>query len=509
MTRDIGVLYRIVFNNIHIYSIIKKHLRLFNFFYGTRYFSSVEEFYQFKFIQYLSCIMVDIKETFDLNQLPPNIRSIEIFSIYKKCEIIPLTKDSSNSLKKIKIIGYHSKPKIKHIIKHNNIVGFGCNLWNVRNLVFPNTIRKLDITYNTTIKKGWLPQNLTKLSISLPRKTAIEDYALPNSLKELSIDFELGNNDIKMELKSNYLTHLTNLEKFTLNHNSCEENLLSDDFQIPESVTKLALFCEKLPESFNLEVDFNIKLRSNMFPPNLTHLTMCHPDYPKFNNGGYPLIEENIFPNTLTYLNIGDNFNQDIGINVLPHQLKTLKLGNRYNKKIIKESIPPTLEYFEIGYSLEYVEQPILLNCVFNCFDYYKQFQSSPTLLKSLIVRTPYRLSASDFTEMIKDKTNLEYLELDFFFDLEIEQISLPPNNKIKTLVFNNSNYTKILNLDYFPNLQVLILKNSSSPIITTSNIDNLNITIEIPITNANTLNLIDPIFHRFIKLTKKRIKYL
>ncbi|EGC34838.1 hypothetical protein DICPUDRAFT_152895 [Dictyostelium purpureum] len=475
MTRDIGVLYRIVFNNIYLYSIIKKHLRLFNFFYGTRYFGSVKEFYQFKFIKYLSCITLDIKETFDLNQLPPNITSIEIFSPYKKCNIIPLTKDSS-----------------------------------------------------------WLPQNLTKLSIIFPRGTVIEDYALPNTLKELYIGFELGDKEIKKELKSNYLTHLTNLEKFTLAHNFYEENQLSNDFQIPESVTKLNLFCEKLPESFkypsrlvklktlnlnfinsdgisilpnsctSLDVDFDIKLQPNMFPPNLVHLTMYHPDYPKFNNGGYPLIEENIFPNTLTYLKIGGNFNQDIGINVLPHQLKTLKLGNGYKKKMIKESIPPTLEYFEIGYSLGYLEQPILLNCIFNCFDYYKQFQSSPTLLKYLVVRTPYRLSASDFTEMLKDKTNLEYLELDFLFNLEIEQTSLPPNNKIKTLVFNNSDYTKILNLDYFPNLQVLILKNRSNPIITTSNIDNLNITIKIPVTNTKTINSIDPIFHRFIKLTKK-----
>ncbi|EGC34965.1 hypothetical protein DICPUDRAFT_94663 [Dictyostelium purpureum] len=363
---------------------------------------------------------------------------------------------------------------------------------------FPDSLIHLEIKCKDLKTK--LPINLTSLHIQTSKE--IKDYSLPSLLKYLYIS---TCQPLSSRLLPKYLLSLeTDADSIGVS-------------VLPETLQRLIL----RTDGSGL-LNFNIKLLPKMMPSSLTYLNFDFDGYGSFNNGGFPMIEENIFPSTLTYLNLGNGFNQPIGVNTLPNSgnLKTLILGISFSQEIVSNSIPPSVLYFHIKNSS--YQHFIKLNNPYTVIkicdsnnNYFRLYKPNPQDLRVL------RLS-SNFNEPIhslelRNKTNLEYLQLNKLFNHDLLLEDLPINNSIKVLILGNS-FNKLIHLEYFQNLETLIIKNSNPKIIASIfyNNDNKNDpiynfynlkVIEVRAGNNRFLDGLEEVFYQFVRLSKEKEK--
>ncbi|EGC37341.1 hypothetical protein DICPUDRAFT_91656 [Dictyostelium purpureum] len=233
-----------------------------------------------------------------------------------------------------------------------------------------------------------------------------------------------------------------------------------------------------------------------MFPSSLTSIEFIGILFD--NDGGNLLAEDNLFPSSLTYLNLGDTFNEPItGLKVLPESLKTLILGERYYHRINGGSIPSGLELLQIK-NQKYNKFPIKLpnpKTIVDCCNYYKQFEKNFEKLISFKAPKEFRASINPELFTLNNRYSLKYLDLSENLVPEIVFSELQ-SNFIKTLVLGDYDYSEIINIDNFPHLETLIV-NDGCPLVDHNNLK----TIIVNRKCTKFLDLLDRNFHDIIKL--------
>ncbi|KAN0053051.1 hypothetical protein ACTA71_012533 [Dictyostelium dimigraforme] len=208
----------------------------------------------------------------------------------------------------------------------NQVIGRSSILYNIKCI-------KLD-SFNQTIQKNSFPSTVSHLS--LPSLTCqINENVLQDGLMYLELN--LYNSPI---LPNTIPTSVQVLILPSFNHSLIPKS-------IPSSITELSL------------KSFNQPLETNVIPPSVTKLS-----FNKFNQN----IDENL-PESLTYLDLGDDFDIELNCSSIPDSILTfisgygftksltcfdkssitnLKLYN-YNLEIEPNSFPQSLEYLTLG----------------------------------------------------------------------------------------------------------------------------------------------------------------
>ncbi|EGC30675.1 hypothetical protein DICPUDRAFT_157564 [Dictyostelium purpureum] len=371
------------------------------------------------------------------------------------------------------------------------------------------------------------PQNLKYLFINC--KTF--NFQLPIGLKELIIYTQL-----------NYLNDTSNkpvlpksLEKLTIKMGTdCEIPL--DHKMVPINLKYLKWSTNSIIDSFGEVViprslehlefthsfsvnqkpsypPFNLKLLPHQLPITLKYISFDDKN-DSFENGGYPLMGENIFPQSITYINFGASFNQNIGSSLSKcFFLKTVIFGVNFNQILQCDAFPPSLQILilknpQYKHLIQLKNKKTLVKCC-NIENYLLQFENdikSNCELYNLCIPLNYKYPLSRLN--LKNKVNLEYLEFDLGYKQPILPEDLPLDNNIKTVSFTSSS-GQIINLEHFKKLQTIIINNDSNPtIVTTTTINNQlkhynfynlkSIEVSNPL-NSKFLDSLDPIFYQFI----------
>ncbi|EGC40502.1 hypothetical protein DICPUDRAFT_146663 [Dictyostelium purpureum] len=222
--------------------------------------------------------------------LPKNIESL----VCDKCFI----KTIPSWLKSIEISTYPTSVSESMFNNTPNLKSLTVFCYDGYITKFPESLTELYLfEYFNKMDKNTFPKGLKKLTLqcTLRKGQTIESKeVLPESLEELVVCDYSGSIDLDLEVLP------SNLQKLTI------EQGFSIEKELPKGLKEL-----------NISVSPNYQLKPNHLPPSLTSLTFIN----GFNNNQQPLIESNIFPSTLTYLNLGTDFNQSIGNETLPSGL--------------------------------------------------------------------------------------------------------------------------------------------------------------------------------------------
>lgn len=289
--------------------------------------------------------------------------------------------------------------------------------------VLPKTLTKLNLgnSYNCRIYHGTLPGELTYLNLGNAFNKQIDENILPKKLLYLNLGWT-------------YTYGLDNI--------------------LPKSITHLKLsiyYCNYWPDLPNLiKLEFTNKLDGYIAQPKIKkcmNTNLYNIKYLKFDVGIFN--SNNKLPETLTYLNLGDEFNDIIN---LPENLIELHFGYKFNQPILNRSIntngiiipnnlrhlsfctffnqilpenclPLSLEYLKFGY---YYNQPIYHNVL-------------PKFLKELHF-------GNDFNQPLLSGVlpeSLTCLQFNEMFDQNIDDILLP---NIKYMSFGGKFTHKIPN---------------------------------------------------------------
>ncbi len=179
------------------------------------------------------------------------------------------------------------------------------------------TILSFGYCFNTPLELGTLPSGLTKLGFGYCFNQFIKPFVLPPKLARLN----LGRSRFNRPLTS--LLHITNLQKLKLAH----YNLPTERF--PSSLVDL-----------RFRFAFNHPLQEGMFPQNLTRL--CFGE--EFNQ------EVDFLPHGLLYLGFKGRFNRRIAPGILPKRLLSLSFGYSFNKPFEPDVLPSSLLYLKLGF---------------------------------------------------------------------------------------------------------------------------------------------------------------
>ncbi|EGC39505.1 hypothetical protein DICPUDRAFT_74949 [Dictyostelium purpureum] len=570
LIRDISSLFRLVFNNIFLKSIIFKIIRDINNYiikkcFKYKSFQSVYSLDHFKYKNKIKRANIFythnyLKEYFEY--LPKNITSLKIEGSFfqKSPEKLPFwikSLEIPNTTTPISSIVSNIASLETLIITRgnylNNIIELKCG-------DLPSSLKKLVVNFGSLVlSKGVLPYGLEKLSVydidkiekgSIPETLkelyldesifrSLKDYSYlalpgylpngihtmdiviknqtfiiyPDSLKYLKIKCKQFTDEINFNLPSQLeslsidVNSTKDLMKFTndvfpnglkLLHLSCCSNITNNRVGDKEVTSIFPDTIESLTIS---NVMFNEKLTCRSLPPNIKHLQLGQ--YSIFNNSGSPLIDPTIFPQSLTFIDLGSSFNQVIGPNVLPLGLLILKLGKFFNKIITKESIPSSLKLLEIT-NLDYyhtipVQNPYTL---VDCRYYHSQFMSFPENLVS------FKSSNTDgdliYPGLLMKAKFLEFLDLNCNINYSLLTLKL-----IKKIVLRSHHE---INLENFQCLETIIVWETAEPLITTSkqlivinnnikevhNFYNLH-SIKIDPRNHSFVESLSPVFYRFL----------
>ena len=82
-------------------------------------------------------------------------------------------------------------------------------------------------------------------------------------------------------------------------------------------------------------LECEMKVKENMIPPNVTHLTL------HFNQ----IIKKNIIPPNVTHLIFGFNFDLPIMSNIIPSNVTHLTFGFKFNQPLIPNIIPSSVTH--------------------------------------------------------------------------------------------------------------------------------------------------------------------
>ncbi|EGC33998.1 hypothetical protein DICPUDRAFT_153870 [Dictyostelium purpureum] len=354
------------------------------------------------------------------------------------------------------------------------------------------------------------PETLTSLHIGineLPR-----GFKFPKGMEHLFLTLSKVVNPKKTAKIFSKLVNLVELKLEILMEADLSQ---SSDDAYDISILPRGLKILELGNTFG--VLFNEPLLPNQLPPSLEHLEFINGPYSAFSNKFMPLSQDNIFPASLTQVYFDSGFNQSIGTNAFPKngKLKELAFGEGFNKVIDQYNIPPSLERLIIS-NENYHHIPIIVNnpnltIQFERGIEFKEkwlyYTSRPKELLSISFFGHENLFGTQ-KYSLKNKINLENLDLGYGFSKDINENDLPLNNKIKTLTIGNS-FRKVLNLDYFKNLETIVI-GFSTPIIKTSNINNNTPNfyklkqIKVPLSSIDFISDLDPIFYQFLKIVSK-----
>jgi len=141
----------------------------------------------------------------------------------------------------------------------------------------------------------------------------------------------------KISCSHNQLTDIDLYDlDWTLKELDCENNLITEFAEIPNTLIKLNIKSNPLKKLiFNPDSNFDSPIETLGLSDCLTHLKFGW----KFN---HPV--DNL-PSELIVLNLGDKFNCPIF--KLPPKLKYLSIGDEFNKEL--KNLPDTLIYIDLG----------------------------------------------------------------------------------------------------------------------------------------------------------------
>ncbi|EGC34085.1 hypothetical protein DICPUDRAFT_92282 [Dictyostelium purpureum] len=580
--------FNLVWKNIYLRKLILYYLKVYNIFFGIRTFDSVESLLKFKNKEYLSQVIIDNSIKKDMvrtnAKIPSWIQLIHIPSYYdqsilkdaynlhtlciygNECtiEIPPNTLPAS--ITDLKLYGYTFE--ILQDVLPKNLKKFSYSVRN-NNTITENSLPDslLELTFHLQIindqfpiKRGFLPKGLLTLNFdSIFDLELPNDFELPPSLTSLNIKCKELNFKLPPTLKILTLRVYRSFIKenalpSSLEHLSISTLIINDQIYhyqqlshklITSNITSLVLGNNTpIIDKFGISIlpkclkslsfrNCNERLLPWLLPKGLVNLNF-QSTFASFDNAGYPLIEDNIFPNSLKYINFGASYNQPIGINVLPRSgnLKTVIFGCCFSQIIHPDSIPSSVELLVIKNSN--YEHPIVLSnnpkTLIKCENinrYIKQFEHTPEQLEALALPVFFNAQLSCLS--LQNFVNLKKLIFDFEFNQEILEKDLPLNNRIQTLELGKE-FNKVLYLDYFKNLECLIINGANPTLQTTittlQNNDDENgdvgetktynfyslKVIEVTIdTSTKFLDNLDPMYYQFIKLIKKhnsKLKY-
>ncbi|EGC32577.1 hypothetical protein DICPUDRAFT_155444 [Dictyostelium purpureum] len=327
---------------------------------------------------------------------------------------------------------------------------------------FPKSLKTLEIicrgTFNSTLPNCLKVLKFSVDDINLNTSSTKEPIQLPPNLEKL--DIHLGNSN--QFINNHQMIPSKNCKSLKyLKINCTQINDTEGDSIFPNSIETLII------------TGACFQIKPNMLPRNLKSLSFEKP----YN---YPLVEDGLFPETLTHLTFYE-FNQKIGANVFPENLKLLDLGIGSNYKLHEHSIPLGLldlkiRYQNYTYLLFLKDRPNLIISTY----YYRQFIEylCPKQLRILKPSSDVDIDLSVL--QLNDKSNLELLEIPSLFNYKIYQKDLPTNNNIKTLIIGD-HFINPLDLDLFPNLELLVVGESNPSIkyshnITKSKLKQINV---------------------------------
>ncbi|EGC39765.1 hypothetical protein DICPUDRAFT_74709 [Dictyostelium purpureum] len=576
---DNSHLFFLIWRNIYLNSKIFKELRIHKVIGDCSVeFETLDSFNSFKNKEYLNDITISFNNENLESIIPRNVKEIGFNGMRKSFSNVPSWVESVhiNTLFKWSIISTAKNLKTlfvhSEIIKeiHSNtipqsVTDLSLHLYKYRlkgdllpknleslsiqpiskvffedNIIFPSTLKRLKIgmsvpSFETKVN---LPAGLELLSIlgsiiiseSYIFPQSLEDLKfrtvelytpLPNSLKKLSlyVATKIGESVLPPNLE--HMGLITGIEMDpkiipkklkTLQTNISSLVDWNGASILPDTLVNL-IFCNDGPSGFNQ------KLTPNIFPNSLVYLSFATNSgkLKYFNNGGAPLVEDGIFPSSLTYLNLGNAFNQKIGLGTLSHcaALKTLILGRHFDQELSPESLPKSLELLQINnprYSHQVkASSPYTVIKCSNIDLYYDIHSSSPETIRVLALPENFNKPPKELN--LVDKINLEYLDLGYAFNGELTLDSLPINNSIKTLVLSYG-YNKIINLENFKQLEIIIINGSPGEILTTTIIENSDGSVsynfyclkEIQVNyDPSFLSQLNPIFYPFLRNAKKK----
>ncbi|EGC35096.1 hypothetical protein DICPUDRAFT_88026 [Dictyostelium purpureum] len=573
LTENNNNLFCSVWTNKYIRQLILYYVKLYNIFFYPKFIKSLQTLDEFKYKEYLNGVEIGFNCDSLERDLPRNINVLN-FSYFRVSSPIP------SWIKSVTIpVNYDlSIFKNAKCLVSISLGGYGESHQEFNYKTLPESITELELSfYEHTIKKDSLPKNLKKLVMLKCSEVPFEEgLVLPESLTNLTslriadtnksleftslfkfpsqlVQLELCCKEIHSQLP-NSLKKLKILAYFIKNDiipPSLEYLYLKLVYQvishqmIPKTVKSLEVSCNSFFDDQDISIlppnlerlviltikkakrlpgyYFNKKLLPNQLPPTLKHLSFDDgEEYGVFNNGDFPL-EDNVFPDSLTYLNLGPSFNKPVGPNTLPKSgnLKTVVFGDSFNRKFADNTIPSsvlTLDVFHYEYKhpIQIKNPNTIIRCKRNINLFYRPQEIS---YKSL--RIPYGFDKPIKTLSLNKLQDLEYLEVSNDFNQE-----LPPNLPIKKLVLG-STFKQTINLEHYQQLECLVVDSSVPNLTTTiykmnsnnninnndgsnknSNNDIFNFynlkSIEVFQYNNNFISQLNPIFYQFIKIKKK-----
>ncbi|KAM9978473.1 hypothetical protein ACTFIY_012215 [Dictyostelium cf. discoideum] len=228
------------------------------------------------------------------------------------------------------------------------------------------------------IEKGFLPEGLETLCITVGNNFNFQVGSLPKSLKKLMISSY--NKKIKLGVLPEGLETL---------YISGETEESFEVGVFPSSITFLDFGC--LSKSMK-------QLKVGVLPLSLN--SFLFPSVYSFE------IEEGLLPNSIGALNLPKSFNQIITKTLLPNKIVQLNFGESFNSPILPNILPGTLKYLTFGFVFNQDIDPF-------CF---------PNSIESIIFK-------SGFNKPLKAgcwPTSLSYLDLGTSFNSDIEPYALP-----------------------------------------------------------------------------------
>ncbi|KAN0019700.1 hypothetical protein ACTFIU_002922 [Dictyostelium citrinum] len=317
----------------------------------------------------LSIIFPEYPNSFaiDLKNLPPSVNSLENVSIedfsdipqsitslqFNKINTLPkenskLSHDNNNNNENLTF-----KKKLSDNLK---ILAFGYD-WDNNNSILnyndlPSNLLTLDLgSYNNIFQKNILPNSITDLVVCY-HETIFREGVLPNSLKSLIVTSKGNNKNISVLFNKEY-RFPNGLEILRLYLRGFEI-LQFQDYILPKSLKTLDIGSFQNIKYSKESLIHLHKLESLSLGDYCSNLNEFHLP----NSGNVSGNGSGNSGGSLTYLDLGNKFNDIIDIGVLPKSIKILKLGRSFNKQLIKDSIPDDLEELYFGKSYNHQIPP-------------------------------------------------------------------------------------------------------------------------------------------------------
>eukprot|EP01132_Coremiostelium_polycephalum_P007744 gene7744-9524_t len=221
------------------------------------------------------------------------------------------------------------------------------------------TVLKLPRDFSQKLDPHFIPSSVTSLFLTCNFLDTLELNCIPHSVTRLTFQNPLYDHPLKDgHLPASIQTLKINV-KSQLVHGSIPNSVtdltlttdqMIDIGTIPNSVTKLHFISQSkiilmkpgsIPSSVTeLTMDLGFKIKSGFIPESVLTLKLS-----KFNR----ILKPGHLPDSITHLDLGNQFNQPIDIGGLPSSIKNLKLGKLFNQDIKVGIFPIGIQQIEFG----------------------------------------------------------------------------------------------------------------------------------------------------------------